>query len=256
MNKSILVIGGIIIIALGAWWLWGGVDGEPVEEGEQDEVVETVPDEEAAEMTGFGFMQDVLAAAPGGDDAAAADRVYAALSERARSEVSEDEIMRDIALFIGIQDVPEHGVSVENLEMHSDTEATLIVGLNFSGGPAIRAIDMIIENGEWKVDAIRTLESYPPEDEVVTPPDNDEVMFPPNSGENGGDENGAIARDGCYIGGCSSQICSEDPDVISTCEWFEEYACYRNATCERQADGQCGWTETESLQQCIADARN
>lgn len=55
----------------------------------------------------------------------------------------------------------------------------------------------------------------------------------------------------CYVGGCSSQICSDRPDVITTCEWRPHYACYRTATCERQANGQCGWTMTPALQQCL-----
>ena len=42
----------------------------------------------------------------------------------------------------------------------------------------------------------------------------------------------------CRKTGCSKQICS-DQDVMSTCEWREEYA-YQKATCERQRDGKCG----------------
>lgn len=56
----------------------------------------------------------------------------------------------------------------------------------------------------------------------------------------------------CYVGGCSGQICSENEGVISTCEWREEYACYRTATCEVQADGNCGWTQSAELQACLA----
>ena len=56
----------------------------------------------------------------------------------------------------------------------------------------------------------------------------------------------------CFVGGCSGQICSEDQGVVSTCEWRAEYACYQDATCERQSNGQCGWTETTELQACLA----
>ena len=57
----------------------------------------------------------------------------------------------------------------------------------------------------------------------------------------------------CVPGGCSSQLCVEQgQEAISTCEWRPEYACYRTATCERQANGQCGWTQTPALQQCLA----
>lgn len=58
---------------------------------------------------------------------------------------------------------------------------------------------------------------------------------------------------GCVITGCSSQLCAEE-DMVSTCEYRESYACYKTATCERQADGKCGWTETTELTQCLNTA--
>ena len=61
----------------------------------------------------------------------------------------------------------------------------------------------------------------------------------------------AAAPKQCYVGGCSGQICSEQQGVISTCELRPEYACYHTATCEAQADGNCGWTQTAELQSCL-----
>ncbi|HLL20629.1 MAG TPA: DUF6748 domain-containing protein, partial [Kofleriaceae bacterium] len=58
---------------------------------------------------------------------------------------------------------------------------------------------------------------------------------------------------GCFVGGCSSQICSAQEGVVSTCEFRPEYACYQDATCERQANGACGWTQTAELAACLAD---
>lgn len=65
-----------------------------------------------------------------------------------------------------------------------------------------------------------------------------------------------IVQDGCVVGGCSSQLCvdASEGDIVNTCEWREEYACYRNATCERQASGQCGWTMTDDLNACLANS--
>ncbi len=54
----------------------------------------------------------------------------------------------------------------------------------------------------------------------------------------------------CRVTGCSSQICS-DADMVTTCEFKEEYACYSKATCERQTNGQCGWTLGAAYAQCI-----
>jgi hypothetical protein len=55
----------------------------------------------------------------------------------------------------------------------------------------------------------------------------------------------------CMKTGCSGIVCS-DHDVISTCEWRPEYACYQKAICERQPDGNCGFTKTRELTSCLA----
>jgi hypothetical protein len=56
----------------------------------------------------------------------------------------------------------------------------------------------------------------------------------------------------CFVGGCSSQICSDQEGVISTCDFRPAYACYRTATCERQSNGTCAWTKTPALTACLA----
>ena len=65
-----------------------------------------------------------------------------------------------------------------------------------------------------------------------------------------------ITGSGCVVGGCSGQLCSESSGengggLVSTCEWREEYGCYRNARCEKQQNGQCGWTQTTTLLSCL-----
>ncbi len=56
----------------------------------------------------------------------------------------------------------------------------------------------------------------------------------------------------CYVGGCSSQVCSGDPDVVTNCMYSEEYACYQTAKCEVQLSGECGWTKDEELKSCLS----
>lgn len=58
----------------------------------------------------------------------------------------------------------------------------------------------------------------------------------------------------CIRTGCSSQVCS-DQNVITTCEWRAEYACYQKAVCERQQDGNCGFTRTPELAACLSRTR-
>lgn len=59
----------------------------------------------------------------------------------------------------------------------------------------------------------------------------------------------------CFVSGCSSQLCTDDEDITTTCEWREEYACYAKATCEVQSTGECGWTPTTELTQCIEEKK-
>lgn len=57
----------------------------------------------------------------------------------------------------------------------------------------------------------------------------------------------------CYVGGCSGEICSDQPGAVSACVYYPQQACYRTAKCERQVtNGQCGWTQTPELQSCLA----
>ena len=65
----------------------------------------------------------------------------------------------------------------------------------------------------------------------------------------------------CVKAGCSSQLCVSTDEAqsgggVTTCEYREEYSCYTSATCEVQPSGECGFTPTPELQQCIADAND
>jgi len=61
----------------------------------------------------------------------------------------------------------------------------------------------------------------------------------------------------CIRGGCSGELCvSPDSPILDTiCVFREEYACYQNATCERQPDDSCGWTPTADLSACLSTSQ-
>ena len=54
----------------------------------------------------------------------------------------------------------------------------------------------------------------------------------------------------CIVTGCSGQVCA-DHEVVTTCEFRPEYGCYGAAMCERQNNGECGWTPTVELINCL-----
>ena len=66
----------------------------------------------------------------------------------------------------------------------------------------------------------------------------------------------SITMNACAVAGCSGQLCvaaGEAASVVTDCMFRAEYACYREAACEPQADGQCGWTMTSALDQCLVN---
>ncbi|HEY4055222.1 MAG TPA: DUF6748 domain-containing protein [Kofleriaceae bacterium] len=59
----------------------------------------------------------------------------------------------------------------------------------------------------------------------------------------------------CVVSGCSGEICA-DEGMVSSCIYKPQYACYHQpsiATCERQTNGKCGWTQSDELLACLGD---
>src|SRR6056297_2087665 len=97
---------------------------------------------EEAEQTAFKFMEDVIAAAPPTNDEAAAQRLYNTLSRSAKTAVNRSIVSHDIANFVLIQQVPDQGVSVEDIQVVSPQELYVILGLNYSVGFTTRNIHL------------------------------------------------------------------------------------------------------------------
>jgi hypothetical protein len=56
----------------------------------------------------------------------------------------------------------------------------------------------------------------------------------------------------CYRGGCSGELCTDTSGMVSSCIWKPIYACDEAATCERQTDGSCGFTQDDAFNACVA----
>lgn len=57
----------------------------------------------------------------------------------------------------------------------------------------------------------------------------------------------------CVVTGCSGQVCAPEHRA-TTCEWREEYACYREPTTSCGCvNGSCGWDQTAALDSCLDD---
>ena len=63
---------------------------------------------------------------------------------------------------------------------------------------------------------------------------------------------------GCYKNDCVDPALYLPPNCVAmppTPAMEREFSCYKSTKCERQANKQCGWTETAELKACIYSAR-
>jgi hypothetical protein len=61
-----------------------------------------------------------------------------------------------------------------------------------------------------------------------------------------------LPPDECHPTGCNGEICANQ-DVASPCVALPEFACYQEVgVCEIQPWGQCGWTPTPELDECLS----
>lgn len=67
-------------------------------------------------------------------------------------------------------------------------------------------------------------------------------------------EETAEAASDCVRTGCGGELCQgpEEEAMASICVARPEHACYREAACERQTDGRCGFTPSAELSACLA----
>lgn len=161
--KTVIGVVLIFVIAAGTVWFWNQSQIEGKKSGSFTVIdsVENGLGAKEAEHVGFSFILRFIESAPPTTDVEAAANAYEYLSMAAKAKINPETLSRDLAGLVGVQDIPDQGASVEDLQMKEDGGATLIVGLNYSGGRVLRALDMIVENGAWKVDVIRPLEQYP-----------------------------------------------------------------------------------------------
>ncbi len=59
----------------------------------------------------------------------------------------------------------------------------------------------------------------------------------------------------CFIGGCSGELCTDNPEAISTCELLPGMECLtKEMTCQL-INNQCTWVLSQSAAQCFVDVQ-
>ncbi len=59
----------------------------------------------------------------------------------------------------------------------------------------------------------------------------------------------------CFIGGCSRELCTDDPEAISTCEFLPGMECLTEEMSCRLVAGECRWVLSEEAANCFLAVR-
>jgi eight-cysteine-cluster-containing protein len=60
----------------------------------------------------------------------------------------------------------------------------------------------------------------------------------------------------CYIGGCSGEICSDQTDIVSTCEILPGMECLKKGTSCKPINNECTWVLSQNAAQCFIQVEN
>lgn len=60
----------------------------------------------------------------------------------------------------------------------------------------------------------------------------------------------------CYIGGCSGEICSDQTDIVSTCEILPGMECLRKGVSCKPINNECTWVLSQDAAQCFIQVEN
>ncbi|MBD3398140.1 eight-cysteine-cluster domain-containing protein [Candidatus Micrarchaeota archaeon] len=97
------------------------------------------------------------------------------------------------------------------------------------------------------IDVVTEQEEEPPLEEEEEPGEESEQE----------DTTECQADSDCVVAGCSSQLCvpKELSDVVTTCEYLEEYECLPLTTCGCY-NGTCGWEQNQEYLNCLDEKRS
>ena len=100
------------------------------------------------------FLNNFIAFASPSEDPDASKKLLKVLSEDALLEIDEENLSRDFALFVGVQDVPDMGFEMGDVSLEIGNRAIVKTKLKYSGGSTLRNIHLLLEDEMWKVDSI------------------------------------------------------------------------------------------------------
>lgn len=163
-NKSLLMTAGLIIILIAVVILVSsGSKTENVGETASPAPSENAAEAETidAEETVRTFLDNFMLSAPPEGDKQALKEAVSLLSEGGKRNMKEEPTAGVLARFVGVQDLPDEGYEIAEVE-YKDNPATgeeeglaeVFVTLNYSGAKTEKVFQLSKVGDSWLIDAV------------------------------------------------------------------------------------------------------
>ncbi len=164
MNKNtVIIIALVVVLGIGGLIFMTGNNSQELPEDELTPQFSGELVEDEIEITGNPetvvalFMDNFIETAPPESDIEALNNALDLISDEAKMQFGDEPTSGDLAMFVGVQDIPDNGYQVSGVSFNQDGDqgtANVEVTLNYSGGESVKTFDLIKVNNNWVIDKI------------------------------------------------------------------------------------------------------
>ncbi len=224
-KKKLFIILGVIAVILIVFWLVKSLTEEPIAEGP---TVETPTPEDMQEQE--PYIKGKIVAISGNE---------ILIAEGLEGEQYDGDIdkLKGSAAWFAIGEETE----ITGLEEQVFSSADLEIGQTVEVWNIGVVLETYPAQGDaLKINLVEVLEEKEekPEEEKEEQEEEDE------------EEKKETAKK-CYTGGCSGELCTDDPEVISTCEILPGMECLAEGVNCQLVNGECKWVLSEEAAVCF-----
>jgi len=150
MKKNMLLIVALLILMLTGFFIYKNNSGQAMLANQKESL-----EQNKIETVILTFSQNMSRVKPPQLDQAAIQENLSLLTMEAKERVEAGpNLSSGLAMFAGVQDVPDEGVMVNTINIQNNT-ADAQVQWNYSGQDVIKYFTLFKIDGSWKIDQIR-----------------------------------------------------------------------------------------------------
>ncbi len=145
-------------------------------------------------------------------------------------------------------------ISLEDLKVGEKVEAwtTGIILESYPARGKASKIIVIEEKELSEEEAEKEIEEEAKKEEVEKEDENDDKEEHKEERQNLNGKEEKVMKE-CFVGGCSGELCTDNPEAISTCEYISGMECLRKGMSCELVENECEWVMSREAARCFRE---